>query len=813
MDWSPKRQLASRLTDILRSYCQGIDVEGVQANLLTDTRIVLEHVCLAIDGIVGSVESIAFAWKWGDEDALLPISLAICECTLEIRGVKIETGLGFAGNKEGEHPSQKKEGDPENTEDASTRSPTFWENSIDSYVSSLLDSMTVKLLDVEVIVEQELVLSFDSLVLESCGQQASSSLSQRISLDNLAAGCRSSETKILEPFSYSASVNRVDGGKRFSSFLHGLEIIGHQPTNVAKLNIDSLRTLLPLIEKFLRQQQEQQERGNDGSSAVNAPPNVHDATTRFVLPLPDCVILLPNDNIPVTLHATILSYHLDGSVMQVSGHGGLSCNGWPVLRVAEGAVWGLDLVRRSLSLQRDGFVDAVSNEDNENPIVQVEWSAEQWGLPLLQGCLGVRGMLEQFLPTAASTPTVERTTTPSMDLDPWRVSFGGTVLARVKDENENWMQIAIDRPSGIVSQDALEATTEEIRLTSSSGVHVVIPRVRLSDGISVDGVVSCRLRALANLNDAMTLVESELKSALADLDICQPAGLEGLESKNESAAILPAGLRIPQIRFSAEEEGIHVSWDDVVADGVLNEIRFSHVHFADDSGTILSASGFVFSLRDGSAALSAIESLYIPGVASITSPIRSVELQSVLGREMKIYIPSASFMLLDNTGSKGATEGKASPSVPFPVNIYVSEISVESRSRRLAIVYGTQVNLKADGGLQFDGGFKKLETMIVHLHDSSCSGILGIETVYDMRVRPGLIRIGTDISTFDWSLLLSDGGERRPSSVPTVWNLPHVVMESFSIQISLQKDSLSTGKPHRIAAYQVSSILHSYTGV
>lgn len=738
--------------------------------------------CLDLPGIEGSIASILFSWNWGSDRGL---NWDIRECTLEIRGVRMNVvDLDVLL-----HPPDHR--DPEPSQPNSPQTGVFGRY-MESYMQQLIENLNLKVFDIEIVFQNELVVAIESAALVSFGKNEAC-LSQQVSADGLSIYCRSSsDCKILDPFSYSASVKRTQGS-RFHSFAHGLEIVGNQPTHSARLNPLSLGRLIPLLHRFCQSQ-------TPGSQAANLLEDLGEVeATRFVLPLPDIVLCLSNDS-RITFHQMDFSCTLDGSVCQFSGTRGVSFNGWPVVTICDGAKWYLDLIRHSFSMSREGFVDAAA-DTLDYPLILAEWSVP-WKTDMLRDVLSAVDAVNEFV--GAIPPANQTREASCLPYDAWHATLPGSVILKVKGGDSKWIALTLDSPRTVscFPQSFDGAHIDQVILDSFSGIHMFARDVLLErTGLRVSGKLHCNCDSVAGITDGGAFLADEL-------NLLSKFFFRDSETNEESdpercSTTLPMLLRVPSVELTVVKESMKVLLEDIYACNIRNELYISHFQFMETcaTGTVLAASNLAVDFRKKFAvSLRAIESLYIPGVCSITAPIHSVVVHGLCDERLKIIVPSVCLMLLE--GSSNSTQNNNSPSAPCPIEIIVSSASIESESKRFAIVSDISIRLKSEGGIRFQAGFKRLESKMIQLQDFSVGGILCSRTIYGMVVCPGLISIGTDLSSFDWSLVLGTDKKMSPKK-SVVWNIPNVEIDPFSIQISLQRDTLSTGKPHRVPAYKV----------
>ena len=258
---SPKAIFASYIAYEVSDYLD-VDKSEIEESILKDTKIVLKNTkvkpyvmdlgggrCMSL---TGSIDEIAFKWAWNvihhrNKDlvdftgAHHPSAGLVKDAAVTVSGMKLKAT--FAENQ--------------SLTDGAAESSTVEESGIYAYmwkqVQDVIDVLCLELVDFELTIEMpapvleepqrddspertlSVVIGSRSMWLESFGRddQDNGALEQRLTIDLLVGTVRASEAgnsksveyPLMDPFSYSTRIIRVDG-TRFEGLFTGLNVIG-----------------------------------------------------------------------------------------------------------------------------------------------------------------------------------------------------------------------------------------------------------------------------------------------------------------------------------------------------------------------------------------------------------------------------------------------------------------------------------------------------------------------------------------------------------------------------------------------------------
>ena len=429
----PRAMLAAHIARALSEHFV-LDPEDVAASLLRDARIVLADVRLrerqyrsaaapqAVISSRGRVQEVEFSWRWsfgagggaaaadGAQGEYASGSGMIQDVVVKIKGLRVCVDLRAWSHLdpaeqrvvEGLTSTSSACGEDNEEEDDSKMSKTEKESFMEKYIQQVVDHLTLKVEDFQVVVgttgDTSLVIAGDDVELGTLsssrvadGQSAEATktvLSQKLSLRNLSmhldegAGpprrsqrSRAAEQKrpLLEPCGYTASVTRVAGERFRGGILSGLDIVGLPLDHLGAVAVGEEGNCAPGVVLHLGHRQvsflstvglllapapsreNTPSLDNDTGTEGRSVPSANEPTV-FNLPFPSLNLVLPEPALGqgptvITLPGCEMMYRTDGEAFVVKGQEGIMCDGHPLVDLGNEGEWSLDVANQQFALR------------------------------------------------------------------------------------------------------------------------------------------------------------------------------------------------------------------------------------------------------------------------------------------------------------------------------------------------------------------------------------------------------------------------------------------------------------------------------
>ncbi len=734
---SPKALLAKSLARALSTFFD-VDPTTVESNLLQDTRIILHYVKLKPLQVhrkmtlVGCVQEIEFAWIWGGDER----TAIVRETRLTIRGARFRCIL------------QQEQSDKEdkiivehNQEKALLSNEQQDLSYLQRIVQQVVDHLTLVITDVELTIQvsssAKIVLEASELGLVSFGRTEESPLSQRISLGSFLAHIvdDKTETKVplIDSVGYAASVKRVSGRRFVDGLVHGLEIVGEEKDENACVVLHAGRNQVQVLcqmmdllltdeknsmtavsfpdsqrDKLVKDGLLEDEVFEDAREALEeensirgnnaATPSLSPSTT-FELPLPSLTIVLPN-NSKVSMPNCIFQYTVDGSVFCIQGHEGIKINDNISLVTFRSKVnktnWLVDFCTNEILLKKD---------QDDNIIGNVVWRDDE-----------MKRLMRGFCEVVEATPVSvsERVedalhVTPSPiengESQPWSFVTEGFIHLRMQRNNEEWIEATIESPS--------------IEISGSEVSNVSILSVTL--GPTSFGEATIRIPKLYQSTEPhyyfiQEPISASFESAVVADNIqaflAQVLTLDSLPTNHTPSNTQtrhPYQLCITSASMTVRQPAISIIVENVKT--CDSKVHCQSIEYKDASGVFGRVGDITAKLTAPIEVTTArIESLHIPGIASLPEPVSGMSLLYTNGL-LRIIISSLNLITplicksLSSKPSK-ANDGQDEFTLPFPVNLHLDELVLWSTSMDcsvcinpvdIAVVSADDVSINASG--------------------------------------------------------------------------------------------------------------------
>ena len=177
---------------------------------------------------------------------------------------------------------------------------------------------------------------------------------------------------LLEPLAYHVTVRQVSGRRFTGGYSTGLEIVGSVDSdNGIKLHAGKLQTELVtrlleilLVRNSLHRTRQEEDKEESSRSSMEKPPSVIPwVRTSIQLSLPPLFFVFPNES-TVQVPSCFFSFLTDCSSLLFYGSCGIFLDNAPILQLAKGMRWRLDLLQRKFTLHLDEEGDAFRQTAN-----------------------------------------------------------------------------------------------------------------------------------------------------------------------------------------------------------------------------------------------------------------------------------------------------------------------------------------------------------------------------------------------------------------------------------------------------------------
>ena len=740
---SPKKMLSQVIAAALQEFfiiedaAQQIQLLD-RSNRINLTNLQLQpQVVLSKDGSCfkskGVVEHVELSWVWGGNEQ----TSFIRDITLLVKGVQVtvvEEDYEDDGTETSDTTADNRSVASLNPSQPAPKDSKKAEGYFERYVQQMIDHLTLKIEDLQVVLEVEnsekIVVGIQSLCLLTLGKEEDGNgdsariLSQRISVDRFAVNIIAQGQKhpLLLPFGYAASVTRKSGKRFQDGFLTGLEVQGqvfYDANETASQSTDGQWTLrlgkqqarvvsnfMEMLSKYQQPSsstpvQEDNERLDPKEEhQKDVQPREHGGnsqSTFIVLPLPALALVFDQSEgnaVRIDLPDCTFSCRLDMSLCQVTGGGTIMINQTcPLLQLPNGAEWVLDGVAKSMVVRQSQ--ESFARDDDD--IVVTHLNVEE-------------APLRRLVTTVMDVAAVINETTPSLDKEELWAGMEHAVTeewAAWQEKNETavfsfalqgraslrmsslgakgtveWLDAFLEASSFSVQSDGtvqkLHSGKFEVGPTSLGGASLIIPAGALhSDANSMakfrftDFVTATIDSAqVADNLKAFFMTFASISSELQEA----PLELSRNDSVNLDNIRLPFFIQIPGLRGRVSSP---------LANFVIKTLNVSHtgnlaieaVDAEIESGMKVSASGLQVALSERlEGSLGLLQVLEIPDVVAC----QDVTDVTFSFHESLLQIKLGSLALqLPEMQKPTATDSQTAVNIPFPLHLLADSIQTK----------------------------------------------------------------------------------------------------------------------------------------
>eukprot|EP00980_Cylindrotheca_fusiformis_P030807 scaffold25452_cov122-Cylindrotheca_fusiformis.AAC.1 len=589
---SPKTLLASYLSKSLAEFfC--VDPEQVEANLVHDAKVVLNDIQLKekrLGGsllVSGSVGRIEFSWTWAKASL-------ITDAKLTVKGVAIQVKLG-----PDEKPNKESIQSPVAVEGKVASAPMSEEKVEASsdwkakYLQQIVDHLTLIAEDITIAIQMDTgshvvveARDMDLRTLQNIQHRTagelSHSLMQKLRLASIEArvvdNATCSSLPILEPFGYTANVQRISGRRFLDGILSGLMVQGHSSWNDDTTSSHASSTIrvhvgIHQISAFNHLQQmlllinsqtnsainEASENSSENHRLEGKKPSVPPTSSKipekvisiFRFPFESMEVVLENDT-SLKLADCEIRYCTDGTELALESTGGIWMDNVPISQNNSRLI--LDFVSSELILDSlsssSSSVSSLLAEQNNTEIfynakdTEADEQEEEKGWELVLSvemmqklCGGVQVISPQCEEAMAIAEKAIQQQYPSAAAPASRWTLRSTGIISLKLTGEcDWVRVIANAPR--LSQG--ELTTESsalfsclnIRVESSADFSIKIPEVRTERAVlTAKDPIAVELGTIDSLDGLHKLWDEML-------------GAVGAQSPAKSGAELPMNVSV-----------------------------------------------------------------------------------------------------------------------------------------------------------------------------------------------------------------------------------------------------------------------------
>eukprot|EP00980_Cylindrotheca_fusiformis_P007445 scaffold1537_cov108-Cylindrotheca_fusiformis.AAC.4 len=812
---SPKSLLASYLSKSLAEFfC--VDPEQVEANLVHDAKVVLNDIqlkekCLGGRLLVsGSVGRIEFSWAWAKASLITDVKLTVQRVSIRVSLVPDEGINQSPTMAEVEVPSAAMSEAPPNSD---------WKA---NYLQQIVDHLTLVIEDINIAIQldsgaQVIVEAIDmelqtlQSVQQGTAEDIARSLMQKLRLASIEArivdDATASNLPILEPFGYTANVQRISGRRFLDGILSGLMVQGHSSWNDdsaashasstirVHAGIHQISGLNRLQQMLLLLGSQDNNATNEGIETPSAPPpstNVSEGVTSiFRFPFESMEVVLENDT-NLRLAECEIRYCTDGTELALESTGGIWMDGVPVSKNNNRLL--ADFVSSELTLDSlsssssvssiveqknaEVFYNAQDTEGGSSDEQEKEKGSELvLSVDMIQKlCGGVQAIsshceeamaiaekaIQQQYPSAATSVSPR-----------WTLGSTGIISLEVRGKSD-WVRVIADAPKltqgDLITKSSVLLTCLNVRVESSADFSVAIPEVRTENAVLiVKEPMAVELGSIDSLSSLQKLWD----------EVWGAVGTQSLS--NSSGGELPMDVSVVAANVSVNRPNMGtIMISDIQGTGSkwkLSALEIQDVLDISAKAQCLEAS---LGADETSVGIEKVTMLSHQKINYLMSPILKTTLLldkkgiSLVCQDLRVKVPTGTTDFSSNKVPNVPVDNRRGGLLPtsLPLNLRSDQFSL-SFGEKLMAAEAVDIWVRAANCISVDIAVKQVSGSIGHRIRGACSGIqssLKFEDETDEKKSlvtiPGIGKLNTattnvgDIS----SLVLSGIGYLAPTS-------------------------------------------------